>query len=806
LYTISAQDASKMSSIQAMDSKAFRNWWLPFGLICLLGVYSATAMGAPPERIHGNIGGGGVYTVPGNVHSIPAAAQDTGAADPSLVLPRITMHLAMTSAQQADLKTLLQAQQTRGDSQYHKWLTPEQFADRFGLNESDIQKLSAWLEDQGFSDIEVARSRTAISFSGTAAQVETSFGTTLHQFNVNGTTHYANLTGPVLPAALKGIVEGIRGLNNFHPKPHLLRRRAALQPHFSSSITGNTFLSPGDFATIYDVNPIYNSGLDGTGQTIAVTGQSDIALTDIENFRTAAGLPPNDPQVILNGPDPGTVSGDESEADLDLEWSGAIAKNAHIIYVNSGTQGGAFDSVTYAIDNNLAGVLVITYGACESSIGTASVNSINGELEQANAQGMTVVAASGDDGAADCDEGPANGNPPASASQGLAVDFPASSPYVTGTYWKTGTTDIISSAISYIPEIVWNDTTEDGYLAASGGGASAIFSKPTWQVGTGVPNDGARDVPDIAFTASPDHDGYLVCSGDGASGNSSVPDCTAGFRDADQDLDVIGGTSATVPVFAALVALLNQQTNSLQGNVDPNLYQIASVSTNAFHDITQGNNIVPCQQGTPNCPVSGQMGFSAGPGYDQTTGLGSIDAYNLFQQWSSNFALSITPTTLSVNPGASATATVDVTPSGGFSSSVSFACSVSGGLANTTCSIPGTVPGSGTATLTITAASTAAAPGSFRWRGFSGGAEIEIFAAAAGLGLFLFLLWPRKRARLTAIALAGLSLATVSCGSGSPSSSTSSMSLQSTAESGTVTVTATSGALSHTATLSVTVQ
>ncbi|MGH9584734.1 MAG: S53 family peptidase, partial [Bryobacteraceae bacterium] len=274
---------------------------LPFGVVCLLGVSGTHALAAPPQRIHGEIGAGGVYKLPGNIHRIPAAARDAGPADPSLALPRITLHLAMTSSQQTQLKTLLRAQQTRGNSRYHKWLTPEQFAERFGASESDIQKISAWLENQGFSDIEVARSRTSISFSGMAAQAEAAFGTALHRFRVNGTVHYANLTDPVLPAALKGIVEGIRGLNDFHPKPHAIRRQAAFRPRFTSSVTGSTFLTPGDFATIYDVNPIYNSGLDGTGETIAVAGQSDIQLSDIEAFRSAAGLPFNDPQVTLFG-------------------------------------------------------------------------------------------------------------------------------------------------------------------------------------------------------------------------------------------------------------------------------------------------------------------------------------------------------------------------------------------------------------------------------------------------------------------------------------------------------------------------
>src|SRR5579875_2200071 len=432
-----------------MKSRRLRNGWQALALISLLGSCCANGIAAPPVRITRQIEGSGTFTLRGNVHRIPAQAQDLGQTDPALTLPRITLHFAMTSAQQAELQSLLEAQQTRGSSQYHKWLTPEEFADRFGVSPRDLEKVTEWLESRGFWGIEAARSRTFISFSGTAAQVEAAFGTSLHRFNVNGEVHYANITDPVLPGALQGVVAGIHGLNDFHPKPRLIAH-AALHPHFTSSITGNTFLSPGDFATIYDVNPLYNSGLDGSGQNIVVAGQSDIQLSDIENFRNAAGLAPNDPQVVLvpvgpgSNPDPG--------------------KNAHMIYVNSHD---VFTSVTYAIDNNLAGVLLVTYGACESSLGNNTVNSINNTLAQANAQGITVIAASGDDGAADCDEGTSS-TPPSIAKQGLAVDFPASSPYVTGVggtefnegsgnYWQKATTaDVISSAISYIPEIAWN--------------------------------------------------------------------------------------------------------------------------------------------------------------------------------------------------------------------------------------------------------------------------------------------------------------------------------------------------------------
>jgi subtilase family serine protease len=782
-------------------------------LFCLLGAASVAIYAAPPARIRGNIESTSTFILKGNVHPIPAAARDEGPVEPSLNLSRITLHFAMTSAQQADLHALLEAQQTRGSSQYHKWLTPEQFADRFGVSQSDVDKITNWLESQGFSDIEVSRSRTSVSFSGNAAQVEQVFGTTLHRFDINGISHYANISNPVMPAALQGVVLGIRGLNDFRPKP----RVRPFRPRFTSSITGNTFLTPGDFATIYDLKPVYNGGIDGTGRAIAVAGQSDIHLADIEAFRAAAGLPANDPQIVLFGADPGENQGDESEADLDVEWSGGIAPNAHIVYVNSND---AFTSANYAIQNNLADVLILTYGACEPSLQPSDISENDAMFQMAASEGITVVVASGDDGAADCDEGPANGTPPAQASQGPAVDFPASDPYVTGvggtefnegtgTYWQAAnatTGDIVSSALSYIPEVAWNDTTENGYLSASGGGASTKFVKPSWQAGNGVPADGARDVPDVSFNASADHDGYLICSAIEDSDNKSGGNCTNGFRDAGTALDPVGGTSAAVPPMAAIIALIDQQSNERQGNINPNLYAVASVSTDAFHDITAGNNVVPCVSGSTGCPASGQFGFTAGPGYDEVTGLGTIDVYNLLREWNVNFQIAVSPSTLSVNPGSSGTATVTVTPSGGFDGAVTFSCTTSAGLANTTCSIPGTISGSGTATLTVTAASNAAAPGHerrfFIW---PGNYDWPLLAATLAFAALAFFVWPKKRTRAAAIAWAALALGAASCGGGN-SSSGASMGLQSVAESGTVTITATSGVITRTATLNVTVQ
>ena len=618
-------------SISTVENKVCLNrfpW--AFGTLlgfCLFVIASVTRLDAAeaPRRINSEIKNNETFRLAGNTRPMLVLAQDNGEVSGALALPRLALHFRMTAQQQEDLDQLLRQQQAPGAVQYHQFLTPEEYGARFGLNAADLAQVWTWLESQGFSNIQAARSRTFISFSGNASQVQTAFHTAIHRYTLNGETHYANASDPLLPQTLEAVVESIRGLHDFRMKPHGIQK---LRPRFTSSISGNHFLAPNDFATIYNLQPLYQAGLDGTGVKIAVAGQSDIQLSDIRAFRTAAGLSQNDPTVILAGTDPGiqSSSGDESESDLDVEWAGAIAKNVTVVFVTSPD---VETSITYAIDNNVAPILSLSYGSCETAYSTAESSTEAAQYQQANAQGMTVIAAAGDSGAADCDTS-------YPARRGLSVDVPASFPSVTGiggtmfqegsgTYWNTGNNSYAGSALSYIPEVVWNDSSATNGLSASGGGASRYNAKPTWQTGTGVPSDGARDVPDLAFAASPDHDGILICS-DG--------DCVNGFRNTDTTLDVIGGTSAGAPSFAGIVALLVQAAGA-QGNVNPHLYSLATRSTDVFHDITSGSNSVACRVRTANC-TTGTMGYASGVGYDQATGLGSVDAYHLISEWTNS--------------------------------------------------------------------------------------------------------------------------------------------------------------------------
>ena len=778
-----------------MSTQLLLRWPLALAAVaCFLA--GSVALGAPPNRIHENLENGRTFELEGNNHPRIASLPDKGAVAEQTPLPRITIDLKMSDAQQADLTRLLAQQQDPSSPQYHKWLTPEEYGERFGVSSHDLEKIQTWLKNLGFTNIQVSRSKNSISMSGTVGLAQYAFQTSIHAFDENGIQHYANTSNPVLPAALQGIVGSVRGLTDLRPKPHT---RVVPRPRFTSSVSGKHFMAPGDFATIYDLQALYNNGIDGTGEKIAIPGQTDIQKFDIEAFQTASGLTVKDPTIIVDGTDPGLKKDDLSEAEVDVEWAGAVARGATIIYVNSSD---AFTSAIYAIQNNVANVLSLTYGLCEAQVGTAEINSLNAVFQQANAQGMTVVAAAGDSGAADCDYSSNPRAPDTSATKGLAVDFPASSPYVTGmggtefnegtgNYWSSSNGANSGSALSYIPELAWNDTSSTNGLSASGGGASTVFSKPSWQLGTGVPPDNARDVPDLSFDASPAHDAYLFCETPPSSTGvpATTSSCVNGtYRNTDQSLNVIGGTSLSAPTLAGVVALIDQMTGTSQGNINPRLYALASLVPDAFHDISVGNNQVPCTVGTKDC-TTGTLGYVATPGYDLVTGLGSVDANNLVQSWAPTYTLSVNPSSLTVSASSSGTVTVNVTAIGGFSGTVSFGCTVASTLSNTSCSIPGTVTSSGSTTLTIMN-STAASTGAWRqlWsvppsRGFA-----FRLATTVLLLLTVGLMAIKKHQRLRVAGVAFLSALSLSgCGGGSSSNQPSSVT-------GTVTITATSAA------------
>jgi subtilase family serine protease len=802
------------------------NWNGVFPTACIFLVLLVSTLSnaqtSTVARINRPVNDSDVALLPGGVHPRIAQALDQGRVSPNMPLHRMAMFFKPSAAQQKDLDQLLREQQDPASPNYRKWLTPEQYAARFGMNPTDLAKVSAWLAAHGFQNISVSRSRTSIQFDGTAGQVMVALHAPIHRFALHGKTHYANTAAPLLPSAFAGMVAGITSLNDFRP-------RAMSIAHWTSSISGSHFLVPGDVGTIYNINSLYNSGIDGTGETVAVVGQTPLTSTDdgthadIDRFRSLGGLPAIALQQIKTG-SPTYSSSDVDEANLDIEWSGAIAPKAQIIYVYS--DNALFTSLPYVVDNNLAPVISVSYGNCESAFGTTDINVLTTVLQQANAQGQTVTAASGDSGAADCD-GSAS-QPVTQATHGLAVDLPAATPYVTGMggseftgdpgacppdntctngapdtqYWKgsSSPTDTSATAKSYIPEMVWNDTDASG-ISAGGGGVSTLFTKPAWQTGAGVPSDGQRDVPDVSLSSSPNHDGYLICS---------QGSCVSGYRRSDQTLNVIGGTSAASPVFAGVVALMNQKLGMPLGNVNSTLYSLAGSAPSAFHDITTGDNKVPCQQGTKDCPNGGTIGYSAGTGYDLASGLGSVDVGALAAAWTGggntpDFTLSASPSSLTLLHGTFGTSTIAVTATGGpLGGSVNLSCTVSSSLGATTCSLsPNSVNPGTNSTLTVTATNSAAMR-AVPLPGHPWGVEFSF-----GLAAMCFLPWGgggharRRMLRKLSLSLLGLLfvMGLVACGGGSNNNNNNNF----TPLNGTVTVQATSGSLNHSLTIPVTI-
>jgi hypothetical protein len=634
----------------------------------------------------------------GDRHPLARPEFEVGVAPSEMRMERMMLVLAPGPEQQQALEELLAAQHDPESPAYQRWLTPEEFGERFGASASDIDQVTNWLRDSGFDVEPPSAERRYLLFSGTAGQVADAFGAEIRTYRVNGRLHYANAVEPRIPAALADVVAGVVSLHDFHSRP--LNAGIAPADDFAPEYTASStrhYLAPGDFAKIYNSAPLVASAIDGAGQSVAIIGRTNIVRNDATRFRSTFGLPANDPVIVLNGVDPGVVSADEQgEAMLDIEWAGAAAPKATIQFVVSKTTttDGVALSAQYAVSRNLAPIVSVSFGLCEAAMGASGNQFWNGLWQQAAAQGMTVLVASGDSGAAGCD--------PAGASLAVSpkgVNGLCSSPYSTcvggtqfddvaspSTYWKGGNSVDLSSALSYIPEVVWNTSgavSGGSGLWATGGGLSILYAKPSWQTGAWVPSAATmRAVPDISLAGS-SHTPYLIYMNGGLYGAS--------------------GTSASAPALAGVLALAAQRIGGRLGNVNPSLYSFASRQASGgaavFHDVVSGNNSAP-----------GMTGFSAAAGFDYATGLGSVDASLLVNNWTGgaavtpSFSLSATPASISVGTGAAASTTLQVTPSGGFTSTVTL--SASGAPSGVTTGFsPSSLAASGSSYLTVLASS-----------------------------------------------------------------------------------------------------
>lgn len=712
----------------------------------------------------------------GNVHPLAQARFDRGPAPVSTPTGRIMLVLERSASQQQALTQYLADLQNPSSSSYHKWLTPAQYGARYGISDSDLQTVQTWLQAHGFKIEKVPQARNVIEFSGNFEQIQSAFHTTMHSLLVNGENHFANMTDPQIPAALAPVVAGVGPLNDFHPKApaekgprgHFDAATKKIVPDFtltSNSGASLLFLDPADASTVYDtpnanLNANYKTGTtyDGTGVSIGIGGTSDLSLNDVENYRTGflgeSTTNANLPTVIVDGNDPGIVSGWAVEALLDNEVSGGLAPKAKVYFYTSADtdlSGGFVDSVYRAIDDNAVSILSLSIASCEQAMGNTLNQEVLEGYEQAAAQGITVVVAASDNGSAGCD----NFDTGTAAQYGFAVNGFASTPYnvaVGGTDFDklaasfstyasaensvSNGPPYYETALQYIPENPWNDSTtinttyadnvadsssgSTNIVAGSGGFSSCVvqtnsgvcesgYSVPAFQASVtpfGLANTNkVRMVPDVSFFAGAgDYDAaWVVCSDPASDGSSqSYTECQNNnglFTDTTYFTGV-GGTSASAPAFAGMLALVAQAHGSASdnyrlGQIDPILYQLAANATTyaaVFHDIKVGNNSVVCASGSPNCGTNGFLtGYNAGTGYDLASGYGSADITALVKNWT-NVSLGSTSTTLKINNstatytgthGADLTFDVGVTPTTatGFAAVIDNADETAGGTA-----------------------------------------------------------------------------------------------------------------------------
>jgi len=644
----------------------------------------------------------------GTVHRLAVAENDIGVAPDSLALERVQLVLRRSESQEQALRQLLEDMHTPGNAAYHKWLTPDEFGRQFGPSEDDITAVKSWLETHGLAVTQVNPGRQTIEFSLTAGQFRTAFHSAIHRYRVNGQERYANATDPEIPAALAPVVAGFVSLNNFPAKSFVrVLGKAGYQPS-TGQVTpqwtyggGSTpLLAPEDFAVQYDLNPLYKSGANGAGQSIAIVNEANIDIEQVNQFRSIFGLPANPPLVVIDGSDPGIDGMNNvepnwasTEAYLDVEWAGAVAPNATVYLViaaDSYLESGLLLAAQHAVYSNIAPVMSVSFGECEEYLG--SMNSfLSGLWEQAAAQGITVMVSTGDNGSAGCDYDGLE-----YAIGGLAVNGFASTPYnvaVGGTdfyyadyenptqayletYWNLNPTQLPqASLLQPIPEQPWNNSqyglnlnaysNGSSSIVGGGGGASSCesstvtsgliqcnagYAKPAWQSGAGVPADSARDIPDVSLFAANGSNltFFPICASDG--------DCQPVSGEGSIQISGVGGTSASAPAFAGMMAIVDQRYGR-QGQAAAILYPLKTQVPEAFHDVTHGTNAVPCafspasldcmQVANPftvddpslGTAIEGELGagitpsYNAGPGYNLATGLGSIDANQLVNHW-----------------------------------------------------------------------------------------------------------------------------------------------------------------------------
>ncbi len=655
----------------------------------------------------------------GTVHALARAENDRGAVEDSFRAERMIVMLKRPAEWEAALQNFLRDAHSASAAGYHKWVSPEEFGARFGARDKDVQQVQAWLQAHGFAVTRLTKSKSYLEFSGTAAQVREALKTEIHQYEVDGKNYFSIASEVSVPEAIAPLIRGFAPLNTFPLTSfvHVMGRgtlsaaRKGVTADFTTTKAASTIypLAPEDFATQYNLGPLYQAGVDGTGKTIGIVGETNLDLARVDAFRKLFGLAGDNTQVVIDGEDPGVGLSPNVEGFLDVEVSGAVAPKATVnFYTGGGShfQSGLVLGALRAIEDNQADVISVSYGECEQLLGPMGNMMWAGFWEQAAAQGQTVLVSSGDSGPTIC---PGLGvvNNGQVTYLGLNVNGLASTPwnvavggtdfyyadYATGgasaaNLWNATNDANFGSLKAPLPEQPWDNSlgfniTPLGITnfsvpgAAGGGGASSCsqfttigpfpgptapclsgYAKPTWQNAPGVPSDGVRDLPDVSLFAANGRNltSYAICA--------EPTDCAAVTTGGPQ-VFLVGGTSASAPAMAGIMALVNQKYGR-QGQANFTLYALARQQPSVFHDITTGTNDVLCDSNWQDCstPVTGLppifiLGgpisiesygvYAAAPGYDLASGIGSVDASALVNNWSKITFLP-TSTTLQISP------------------------------------------------------------------------------------------------------------------------------------------------------------
>ena len=691
-----------------------------------------------------------LVTLAGNTRPEANAANDRGPVADSLALEHMLLQLRRAPEREQALEKYIDELTDHNSPNFHHWLSPRQVGERYGLAAHDLATITNWLKSHDFTVNKIYPNGMVIDFSGNAGQVRAAFHTEIHHFEVNGKMHVANASDPQIPVALVPAVVGVVSLNDFGPEPKT-RARPAYTYSGCGAITGSNcqIMVPADLATIYNLNPLFTDGISGQNQTIVVIEESDLYNYpgDWNTFRSTFGLSTAFPGGSLSQVHPGSctdpgVNGADGEAILDAAWASAAAPSAAIVLAScantASTRGEllALENLLNADGTSTPAIVSNSYGVAEAIQGSTVNAAIDSLYQTAVTDGVSVFVASGDSAAAFADQPLVREGEEVAASRGIAVNGAASSQYdvavggtdfgdtfagTTSTYWSGTNGTTYGSALSYVPEIPWNDSCASGLIATyvgfpiygpedvcnadyllnitggSGGpsgcatgtpsttgvvsGTCAGWPKPSWQVVLGNPSDGVRDVPDVALFAADGiwNHAYVVCYSDSSYGGSS---CSG----APDTWTLFGGTSISAPIMAAIQALANQHTGSRQGNPNPTYYSLAraeygasgSTSCNSskgngvagsciFYDITQGDMVVPCT-GTNNCYEPSYYGVlstsnsSFKPAYPATVGWDFATGIGSVNAYNLVMAFGASPTpTPTATPTATATATATPT-------------------------------------------------------------------------------------------------------------------------------------------------